>query len=219
MTYNELKIKVLEKYFSRTNPMQRQAIFTINGAVLIIAGAGSGKTTVLCNRIANMVLFGNSYNKNTNRELSDTDREFAESYLNGEIENFAAAGRLSEIFGEDIVKPWRILAVTFTNKATEEMKSRIVKEFSRLIFGDVENSILSIDVFGALDTTRIFAREYRWSLDLDAVERKLVEKFDSKFRLNRVAGGLNAEDDSALRNLELVNTKQTHNLKNDSSKK
>ena len=57
MTYNELKIKVLEKYFSRTNPMQRQAIFTINGAVLIIAGAGSGKTTVLCNRIANMVLF------------------------------------------------------------------------------------------------------------------------------------------------------------------
>ena len=105
------------------------------------------------------------------------------------------------------------------------MKSRILshwsgkKEFSRLIFGDVENSILSIDVFGALDTTRIFAREYRWSQDLDAVERKLVEKFDSKFRLNRVAGGLNAEDDSALRNLELVNTKQTHNLKNDSSKK
>ena len=125
MTYNELKIKVLEKYFSRTNPMQRQAIFTINGAVLIIAGAGSGKTTVLCNRIANMVLFGNAYNKNTGRELSDSDREFAESYLNGEIENFAAAGRLSDIFGEDIIKPWRILAVTFTNKAAAELKERL----------------------------------------------------------------------------------------------
>ncbi len=125
MTYNELKIKVLEKYFSRTNPMQRQAIFTINGAVLIIAGAGSGKTTVLCNRIANMILFGNAYNKNSVRELSDSDREFAESYLNGEIENFAAAGRLSEIFGEDTVKPWRILAVTFTNKAAAELKERL----------------------------------------------------------------------------------------------
>ncbi|MBE6880412.1 MAG: superfamily I DNA and RNA helicase [Ruminococcaceae bacterium] len=125
MTYNELKIKVLEKYFSRTNPMQRQAIFTINGAVLIIAGAGSGKTTVLCNRIANMILFGNAYNKNSVRELSDSDREFAESYLNGEIENFAAAGRLSEIFGEDTVKPRRILAVTFTNKAAAELKERL----------------------------------------------------------------------------------------------
>lgn len=109
--------------------------------------------------------------------------------------------------------------------SSKGMKSRILshwsgkKEFSRLIFGDVENSILSIDVFGALDTTRIFVREYRWSQDLDAVERKLVEAFDTKFRLNRVAGGLNAEDDSALRNLELVNTKQTHELKNNNSRK
>ncbi|MBR4305541.1 MAG: UvrD-helicase domain-containing protein, partial [Ruminiclostridium sp.] len=125
MSYNELKIKVLEKYFSRTNPMQRQAIFTINGAVLIIAGAGSGKTTVLCNRIANMVLFGNAYNKNSEKTLSESDREYAESYLNGEIDNFAAATRLSDIFGEDIIKPWRILAVTFTNKAAAELKERL----------------------------------------------------------------------------------------------
>lgn len=104
------------------------------------------------------------------------------------------------------------------SESAKGMKTRILshwngnKEFSRLIFGDVENSILSIDVFGALDTTRIFVREYRWAQDLDATEKKLVESFDVRYRLNRVAGGLNAEDDCSLRNLELLNTKQTRNL-------
>ena len=86
------------------------------------------------------------------------------------------------------------------------------KEFFRLIFGGAENSILSIDSFGALDTTRIFIREYKWSYDLDAVERKLVANFNPKYRLNRVAGGLNGEDDSALRNLELFNTMVTRDF-------
>ena len=57
MDYLTLKKQVLNKYFSRTNDMQKKAVFRINGAVLIVAGAGSGKTTVLCNRIANMLLF------------------------------------------------------------------------------------------------------------------------------------------------------------------
>ena len=102
--------------------------------------------------------------------------------------------------------------------SSKGMKSRILshwsgsKEFSRLIWGDVKSSILSIDVFGALDTTRIFFREYHWYQDLDAAEKKLVEQFDARYRLNRVAGGLNAEDDSALRTLELINTKQERNL-------
>lgn len=109
------------------------------------------------------------------------------------------------------------------SESSKGMKSRILshwsrkKEFSRLIFGDVENSILPIDVFGALDTTRIFVREYRWSQDLDEAERNLVEKFDARYRLNRVAGGLNAEDDSALRTLKLLNTIQVRNLTNNSN--
>ena len=78
MDYLTLKKQVLNKYFSRTNDMQKKAVFRINGAVLIVAGAGSGKTTVLCNRIANMLLFGNAYNSNTVRELSDDDVAFAQ---------------------------------------------------------------------------------------------------------------------------------------------
>ncbi len=125
MDYLTLKKQVLNKYFSRANEMQKKAIFRVNGAVLIIAGAGSGKTTVLVNRIANMVLFGNAYNSDAVRDLSPADEEFAQSYLNGEIENFAAAQRLSQIFGENVIEPWRILAVTFTNKAAGELKERL----------------------------------------------------------------------------------------------
>lgn len=60
------------------------------------------------------------------------------------------------------------------------------KQFDRLLFGEVEDSILSIDSFRALDTTRIFAvgTTDPWSLE-DAV----VGAFPSKFVLNRIAGG------------------------------
>ena len=59
--YTTLKKNALDKYFSHLNPEQRDAVFTVKGSVLILAGAGSGKTTVLVNRIANMIMFGNAY--------------------------------------------------------------------------------------------------------------------------------------------------------------
>ena len=57
----ELRQKVLEKNFSRMNQRQQEAVFHVNGPLLILAGAGSGKTTVLINRIANLIRFGNAY--------------------------------------------------------------------------------------------------------------------------------------------------------------
>ena len=57
-----LRRAVLEKEFSRMNDRQRQAVFSIGGPLLILAGAGSGKTTVLINRIANILRYGNAYN-------------------------------------------------------------------------------------------------------------------------------------------------------------
>ena len=59
--YNTLKNKALERYFSKMNSEQQKAVFKIRGPLLILAGAGSGKTTVLINRIANMIYFGDAY--------------------------------------------------------------------------------------------------------------------------------------------------------------
>ncbi len=61
------------------------------------------------------------------------------------------------------------------------------KEFDRLIFGEVENSILSIDSFGALDTTRIFVYPTH---NCYKVEEKLVSLMDPMYLLNRTAGGI-----------------------------
>lgn len=60
------------------------------------------------------------------------------------------------------------------------------KAFDRLLFGDVTESILSIDSFRALDTTRIFAAKSRNPFDL---EDKIIQSLPPKFLTNRVAGG------------------------------
>ena len=57
-----LRRKILDEQFARMNAPQRQAVFHADGPLLVLAGAGSGKTTVLVNRIANLVRFGRAYN-------------------------------------------------------------------------------------------------------------------------------------------------------------
>ena len=61
MDFINLRKEVIKKYFTHMNDMQFEAVTTVNGPLLILAGAGSGKTTVLVNRIANLVKFGDGY--------------------------------------------------------------------------------------------------------------------------------------------------------------
>ena len=67
-----LRKKVLEHEFSRMNSRQREAVFAVNGPLLVLAGAGSGKTTVLVNRIANIVRFGDAYHSSEVKQEPDT---------------------------------------------------------------------------------------------------------------------------------------------------
>lgn len=64
------------------------------------------------------------------------------------------------------------------------------KEFDKLIFGRVDTSVLSIDSFGFLDTTRIFVIPVNDYYKLDLIEHKLIKQIDGKYLLNRTAGGI-----------------------------
>ena len=121
----ELRKKIIEKDFSRMNDMQKQAIFCTEGPLLILAGAGSGKTTVIVNRIANIVKYGKAWaSEETQFEPSARDMEYMRRYLDGETDLLFD---IEDLLAVDNARPWQILAITFTNKAANELKERLEK--------------------------------------------------------------------------------------------
>lgn len=117
------KRALFDKYYSSLNEKQREAVYTVKGPVLILAGAGSGKTTVLTNRIAHIIRYGDAYYTDEIPEFITSDAvedlENAKSLSREEIERFL------EIFAKDTCRAWEILAITFTNKAANEIKARL----------------------------------------------------------------------------------------------
>lgn len=106
----------LENRFSFLNPMQRLAVLATEGPVLILAGAGSGKTTVLIHRIANLLRYGSASDSDAIPETASDTGLSELRRLSEKAESYAS------LFP---VPAWKILAITFTNKAADELKSRL----------------------------------------------------------------------------------------------
>ena len=124
--YINAKRALFDKVYASLNEMQRRAVFTTEGPLLVLAGAGSGKTTVLVRRIAFLIRYGNAYyNDFVPAEITEayvSDLERAVRLTVEEIEQI-----LPEFIYEPC-PPYRVLAITFTNKAAGEIKNRLVAE-------------------------------------------------------------------------------------------
>ncbi len=116
--------KYIEGQFSELDPMQRQAAMTTEGPLLLLAGAGSGKTTVLINRIAVLIRFGSGSDSVL---IPDTVTEDDLVFLEGLCEPVSESDRIraDRLCAVDPPVPWNIIAITFTNKAANELKERL----------------------------------------------------------------------------------------------
>ena len=113
----------IAREFARLNPEQQRAVLATEGPLLLLAGAGSGKTTVLIHRIANLMKYGRgSDSPEVPQWVTGDDLTFLEGYAatgQGDRERQERLCRL------DPAVPWSILAITFTNKAAGELKDRL----------------------------------------------------------------------------------------------
>ena len=116
--------RYIESQFAHLNPMQQKAVLTTEGPLLLLAGAGSGKTTVLINRIANLIRFGSGYESNAIPFGADEeDVEFLENLP--PVMTAEDRERADVLCREKAPAPWQIMAITFTNKAAGELKERL----------------------------------------------------------------------------------------------
>ncbi len=127
----KLRQNIIRKDFDRMNNMQLEAVVTAKGPLLVLAGAGSGKTTVLVNRIACLVKYGDAFFSNYVPQLTAEEWQCGLAFAKGES-NYLPSSAYSYFPAQ----PWEILAITFTNKAANELKGRIAQRL-----GDIANDI------------------------------------------------------------------------------
>ncbi len=122
--YIAARRRVIAGDLRRLNDAQRQAAMTTEGPLLLLAGAGSGKTTVLIQRVYNLLTYGRGSDSDFVPEsAAEEDLAFLESFP--EHPSPPEADRARRLCAVDVPRPWEILAITFTNKAAGELKERL----------------------------------------------------------------------------------------------
>ncbi len=127
MDNKELVKKLIEYDFRNMNDRQFEAVITVNGPLLVLAGAGSGKTTVLVNRVAYLLKYGNAYLSERAPLLSANEVSAAEDYIEGKSDYLPEGA-----FAVNPPRDFEILTITFTNKAANELKERISAKLGSL---------------------------------------------------------------------------------------
>ena len=175
---------VIAADLQRLNPMQRQAAMTTEGPLLLLAGAGSGKTTVLIQRVYNLLTYGRGSDcSDVPPWATEEDLAFLESFPQRPDEfQVERARRLCAV---DVPRPWEILAITFTNKAAGELKDRLA---ARL--GPVANDVWASTFHSAC--VRILRRDIdRLGFDKDFT---IYDTDDSKRVLRDIVKELNLDE-------------------------
>ena len=125
----ELRKQYIDAKFMTMNPMQKKAIYNVDVPVLVLAGAGSGKTTTIIGRIVYMVMFGHAYySTETTFPVTEGDIKELKSVLSG---TGSISEHLKSMLQVKPVSPQNIMAVTFTNKAAGEMKKRLESKLGK----------------------------------------------------------------------------------------
>ena len=122
--------------FQKLNPRQQEGVLTTEGPLLLLAGAGSGKTTVLINRVANLLRYGRG-SDSTDIPIPVTEdvTEFLEEY--GKEPDEEQRPLMQYLCAVEPARPWEVLAITFTNKAANELKERLGRMLGEKVAQDV----------------------------------------------------------------------------------
>jgi len=175
---------VIAQDLKRLNPMQRKAAMTTEGPLLLLAGAGSGKTTVLIQRVYNLLTYGRGSDSDiVPGWATEDDLAFLEAFpAHPDTFEVERAKRLCAV---DVPRPWEIIAITFTNKAAGELKDRLA---ARL--GPVANDVWASTFHSAC--VRILRRDIdRIGLDKDFT---IYDADDAKRVIKDVLKELNLDE-------------------------
>jgi len=200
----------IAREFSQLNDMQQEAVLTTEGPLLLLAGAGSGKTTVLINRIANIMRFGRGSDCNEIPvSVTEEDVEFLESL--DENPSDYDRWRADSLCAVEPAVPWSIIAITFTNKAANEMKERL-----STLLGPEANDIWAMTFHSACcrilrrDIERIgYTRSFTIydSSDSERVMKEIIKDMgldDKTFPARYVLGAISKEKDNMVSPEEML---------------